>query len=259
LNKKVIVFDLDDTLAASKSSITDEMSNLLGKLLEIYSVAVISGGKFQQFENQLIANLNVDTKKLEKLHLLPTCGTRYYTFRADDESWKMNYAEDFTDEEKKKIIETLETSAKELGLWEDKTWGDIIEDRESQITYSALGQEIVQQLGEEGLQRKENWDVDDSKKQKLRDHAGERLPEFEVRVGGKTSIDVTKPGIDKAYGIGKLIDALGVEIDDLLFVGDRLEEGGNDYPVKAMGVESIAVEGFRGTPEVIRKILGTRK
>jgi phosphomannomutase len=30
-------------------------------------------------------------------------------------------------------------------------------------------------------------------------------------------------------------------------VGDRLDEGGNDYPVKALGVECIAVEGWEDT------------
>ena len=42
--KRLIVFDLDGTLAESKSSLDSEMTELLHKLLDIVKVAVISGG-----------------------------------------------------------------------------------------------------------------------------------------------------------------------------------------------------------------------
>ncbi len=143
----------------------------------------------------------------------------------------------------------LEEGAKKLGYWEEKTWGNILEDRDCQITFSALGQSAPPE-------EKYKWDPDNSKKQKLRDYAAERLPNLEVRVGGSTSVDVTKLGIDKAYGMNKLIDMLDISMDDILFIGDRLEEGGNDYPVKAMGIDTIAVEKWEETALVIEGILG---
>jgi phosphomannomutase len=82
------------------------------------------------------------------------------------------------------------------------------------------------------------------------------IPEFEVRVGGSTSIDVTKTGIDKAYGIKKLIELLAVTKKDVIFVGDRLGGGGNDYPVKAMGVDCLEVSNCQDTALVIQTILG---
>jgi len=246
--KKVIAFDLDDTLAASKTALTDEMSDLLGQLLKKFIVAVTSGGKIEQFEEQLLGNLKIDSSLLNNLHLLPTCGTRYYRWNEDSGKWNMQYAEDFKPEEKKKIISALEKGAKELGLWEKDTWGEIIEDRNSQITFSALGQRAP-------VKEKEKWDPNSSKKRKLRDLVAPQLPEFEVRVGGKTSIDITRLGVDKAYGMNKLMDALGVEKKDILFIGDRLEEGENDYPVKAMGIDTIAVDGYRETPLVVEALV----
>ena len=47
--KKLIVFDLDGTLAESKSSVDSEMSALLYDLLAVVKVAVISGGDWPQF------------------------------------------------------------------------------------------------------------------------------------------------------------------------------------------------------------------
>lgn len=253
--RKVIAFDLDGTLAPSKSPLPDKMSELLGKLLQKYQVCVMSGGKFGQFEAQLLDNLKVEPKLLEKLHLMPTCGTRYYKVAANTKKWKLIYAEDFSEEQKARIIKALNEGIDHFGYREKKTWGETIEDRGSQITFSALGQDIAAELGEEGVKLKEEWDPTHEKKQKLRKYVAELIPEFEVRVGGGTSIDITKPGVDKAYGMQKLLDMLSISKKDVFFIGDRLAEGGNDYPVKAMGVDCMEISDWEETALVIEAIL----
>lgn len=248
--KKVIAFDLDDTLAISKSPMSDRMSELLALLLEKYDVCVISGGKYEQFERQVVNRLDAPKHVLNKFHLMPTCGTRYYRYDELKDKWVQQYAEDLTEDQKKKIIDTLETSAKEVGLWEEKPYGEIIEDRGSQVTYSALGQQAPPE-------KKYQWaEENKDKKKQLRDLVAQQLPDLEVRLGGSTSIDITRIGIDKAYGMEKLIEALEIDKSEILFIGDKLEEGGNDYPVKAMGIEVIAVEGWEQTALVIEGILG---
>lgn len=253
--KKVIAFDLDGTLAESKSALTDRMAELLNQLLEKFHVCVISGGKFGQFEKQLLTNLHADPAKFEKLHLMPTCGTRYYAYDTSERNWRLVYAEDFTEDEKKKITSALHKGINDLGYRENKVWGDIIEDRGSQITFSALGQDVVDELGHEGVVRKEAWDPDDTKKMKIRDYVADLIPEFEVRTGGATSIDITKPGIDKAYGMRKLMEILDISKGDILFLGDKLTEGGNDYPVKAMGIDSLEVSHWQDTALAIQAIV----
>lgn len=246
--KKLIAFDLDGTLAPSKSPLPDKMSELLNELLGKFQVCVISGGKFEQFQKQLLANLKTTPERLEKLHLMPTCGTRYYLYDISKETWEQVYAEDFTETEKKKIIIALEEGVREAGYDKEKTWGEQIEDRGSQITFSALGQEAP-------VDAKEEWDTDNIKKYQLRELIQAKIPEFEVRAGGSTSIDVTKLGIDKAYGMNKLMDILEIDKEDILFLGDRLKEGGNDYPVKAMGIDSLEVSHWQDTALALTGIL----
>lgn len=253
--KKLIAFDLDGTLAPSKSYLPDEMADLLGQLLNNFQVCVISGGKFGQFEMQLLQGLKASETQLQKLHLMPTCGTQYFTYDLGKGEWERVYAELLKEDEKKKISDALKKGFDELGFAAEKAYGEIIEDRESQITYSVLGQDIVQQLGEEGLRLKHEWDPDNSKKQAVRDFVAPLIPEFEVRVGGVTSIDVTKPGIDKAYGMNKLMDLLDVSKEEILFMGDRLQPGGNDFPVKEMGVDSIEVSDWKNTAQILTGIL----
>lgn len=248
--RKLIAFDLDDTLAITKSPIDDKMAALLTRLLEKYEVCVISGGKFEQFQKQLIDRLDVNGQLLRKLHIMPTCGTRYYRYDDIKDEWLQVYAEDLTDAQKKQIIDVLSDGAKELGLWEEQPYGEIVEDRGSQITFSALGQQAP-------AEEKYKWDPDGVKKHKLRDYAAPKLPDLEVRVGGTTSVDVTRIGIDKAYGMKKLMAELEMGKEDILFIGDRLEEGGNDYPVKAMGIDTLQIEKWEETAMVVEGIILT--
>lgn len=250
MRRKIIAFDLDGTLAESKSPLPDEMAEILDELLGHFQVCVISGGKFEQFQKQLLANLKADPIKLEALHLMPTCGTRYYRYDVVQAEWQKVYAEDFTDSDKEQIISALNDGLDALKMREAKPWGELIEDRGSQVTLSTLGQEAP-------VAAKDAWDADGAKKLKLRNYIAEKIPQFEVRAGGATSIDVTKLGIDKAYGMKKLMDMLEVSKEEILFFGDRLTEGGNDYPVKAMGIDSLEVSHWQHTAIALRAILAT--
>jgi len=82
-----------------------------------------------------------------------------------------------------------------------------------------------------------------------------RIPDLEVRSGGSTSVDITRKGIDKAYGMKKLAELTGIPLDDMLFVGDRLDENGNDYPVKALGVRCEAVADWEDTARFIETLI----
>ncbi len=242
--KRLIVFDLDGTLAESKTSLDTEMAALLHELIGIIKVAVISGGNWAQFEKQLLSNLPHD-ESLKNLSLLPTCGTKFYKYTGD---WEKIYSEDFTDDEKIKIIGSLKKVIEEVDFKVEKVWGEVIEDRGSQITFSALGQQ-------EPIKEKKKWDPDFVKRKKMKALLDKLIPEFSVRLGGATSIDITKHGIDKAYGIRKLRDVLGIAINEMIFIGDAIFPGGNDYPAKEAGVLSIMVRDLNESKRVIEAIV----
>lgn len=243
---KVVVFDLDDTLAESKSTMDSAMADALAQLLARVEVCIISGGRFEQFQAQALDGFTAESESLARLHLMPTCGTRYYIWGGS--SWQLQYAEDLTESQKQRSIAALEEGAKALELWHPQPWGDIIEDRGSQITFSALGQQAP-------VAQKVAWDPDGAKKRALWEYVSPRLPDLEVRGGGSTSIDITSKGIDKAYGIRKLVERLGVTLDELLFIGDRLDPTGNDYPVYALGVTSVHVKDWHGTLATVTALI----
>jgi phosphomannomutase len=246
--RKLLAFDLDGTLALSKSALCPSMAEVLGRALSYYEVCVISGGAFPQFKTQVLAHLTVDHRQLAQLHLMPTSGTKLYQFDSATDAWVQRYSDDLSIDEVKQATDALSASAKELGFWETNPNGAIIEDRGSQITYSALGQNA-------SLEAKSAWDPGGAKKAALRNAVALRVPDLEVRAGGSTSIDITHHGVDKASGMRRLMSELHFTFADVLFFGDQLQPGGNDHPVWAMGIETIEVRNPVDTLRALTAIL----
>lgn len=246
-DKKVIVFDLDGTLTKSKKNLDAAMAGLLCQLLDKKVVAVIGGAAFGQFQNQFLSFLKCQSETFKILFLFPTSGASFY--RWEDKGWQKVYEEKLTANEKNKIEKAFQRALEEI-LYKhpSKVYGEIMEDRGSQITFSALGQEAP-------LKAKKQWSKTSDRRQEIKKALEHFLPEFEVRLGGLTSIDVTRRGIDKAYGIRQIVKYLKVRKDDLLFVGDALYEGGNDFPVKKEGVETVTVTGPAETKKLVKFIL----
>jgi phosphomannomutase len=252
--KKLIVFDLDGTLAKSKSVADSTMIQLLTKLLERMPVAVIGGGKRGLFQEQLLSQLKIKKELLAKLFLFPTTATAFYRYH---NGWKNVYSHQLTKAERDLIKKTFKRVFLEIGYQHPKkTYGPVIEDRGTQVTFSALGQEIVAQLGKKGLVLKDKWrDEHTPTKMKIARLMQKYLPKLEVRAAGGTSVDVTRKGIDKAYGLKQIEKYLKIKIKDMLFVGDAIFPGGNDYAVIKTKIDHISVNGPEDTKKIIRAIL----
>jgi len=244
--KKIIVFDLDGTLARSKSSLDEEMSVLLGNLLQKRNVAIISGGGFPQFEKQILGHLTCSKDLLEKLTIFPTKGGAMYEFKKG--VWQEIYSKSFSEEEKYKVIKAVDTVSSEVDFLSGECFGQRLEDRGAEFTFSALGQGAPQI-------EKENWDRDYTKRKTLENKLKKLLPDFDVVIGGSTSIDITRKGINKAFAINEIMTRFGYKKEEILFVGDALFSGGNDASVKTTGVETFSVNSVDETKSLIRKII----
>lgn len=243
--KQLIAFDLDGTLAESKQPIGSEMGEALADLLDVTDVAVISGGDWPQFDKQVASRLP-ERSALARLWLMPTTGTKLY--RHDGSIWRMIYGELFDPEEKARILAGFVDSLKATGFDPERTWGERIEDRGSQITFSALGQQAP-------TQAKDLWDPDFAKRKIIQHDLRQRLPGLSINMGGATSIDVTRGGVDKAYGLKRLNELSGVALESMLFVGDAIFPGGNDYPAKQLGLDTVLVRDPDATLAVIATVV----
>ncbi|MBR2725838.1 HAD-IIB family hydrolase [Candidatus Saccharibacteria bacterium] len=249
--KKVLAFDIDQTLNVAKTPIPDEIADLLVRCLDHFEICPISGQKFDQFLIQIVNRLPHPTpEQLSHLHLFVAQGTQYYRYRNND--WELVYNYPLTDEQVQKISRTIQTAAEELGYWEAdklKDGDEIIENRLSQVTFSALGQHA-------GTEAKYAWDPDHHKREQIVKRCKKLAPEFDYEIGGTTSINAFVPGKNKVFGMTHLMEELKVEKDDILYFGDMTQPGGNDYPVVQMGIETITVRNHEDTAYALRGILG---
>ena len=275
--KKVLAFDIDQTLNVAKTPITDDIAKLLIDCLDAeFEICPISGQKFDQFLVQIVNPMlaaGAAPEIFRHLHLFVAQGTQYYHYddgkffgnrivsvtittnkeKYSEDYWKKVYDYPLSDDEVKKITSALEKSAKKLGFWEEdklKKDDEIIENRLSQVTFSALGQHA-------GTKEKYAWDPDCKKREKIVKEAKKLAPEFDYEIGGTTSINAFKPGMNKKFGMTHLMEELDVDEDDILYFGDMTQPGGNDYPVVEMGIETITVRDHLETANVLRGILAT--
>lgn len=254
-NVRLIVFDLDGTLTDSKTPLAPDMAAAITGLLSRKKMAVIGGGSWEQFQWQFVSRLTCPPALLKNLFLFPTTSTSFY--RYSGRGWKKIYRYTLSKTEWKAIKSAFERAFKAVKYVQpEKTYGEIIENRGSQATFSPLGQDAVTVLGKKGLRLKEEWRRRNEKvKVRIANLVQKQLPRFEVRRGGITSIDVTKKGIDKAYGVRQIEKTLHIPIKEMVFIGDALYRGGNDAAAKKTGVRTIATAGPGETKKIIAEIL----
>lgn len=272
--KKVLAFDIDQTLNVAKTPITRDIAELLIKCLDHFEICPISGQKFDQFLVQIVnpmLDAGVTPVQLANLHLFVAQGTQYYRYLPSkkqlgpvtietiknstlysEEYWQQIYSFPLTDAQVAEISKALEQAARELNYWEaDKLQNgdEIIENRLSQVTFSALGQKA-------GTKEKYAWDPDCKKREAICARARELAPDYQYEIGGTTSINAITPGMNKVFGMTHLLEELNVKKSDVLYFGDMTQPGGNDYPVVEMGIDTITVRNHEDTAFALRGILG---
>lgn len=289
-NKYMIVFDLDDTLSESKTNVGEEISRLLHALLcdgeydedgdfigFNYAVGIISGCAYEQFEKQLlepfwkhVRNNDAWGKEIwadqicSRMFLMPASGSQLYFYNSSG-GWRCAYKESLALREKVEVYNAFYRACEDANILPlANPYGEIAEDRDSQITFSFLGQQAP-------LEIKKSWDPNQAKRFKVLKEMQKTLAKiglsnkYEITVGGSSSIDVTLKGRDKAYGLQKFLDwdewrHVKTKIDpgQVLFVADAIFPGGNDYSVKYLGVECKKVSCPADTEKIIKKILGEK-
>lgn len=243
---RAVLFDLDNTVAESFQPPAPEVAKGLRELLKRMPVAIMSGASFERMEKDLLPALPADTD-LSRLYLFSDTAAQCYV--CENGAWRSVYKFTFTKEEHGKIMRACEEAIRETGVLENAPrWGDLFLARDTQITFSGLGVDAPKDA-------KREWDKDSSKRAKLKKALDEKLTGLDIRISGRTAIDITQKGMDKAYGVKWFAEHLGTEPREMLFVGDALFPGGNDAIVIPTGIQTKEVAGPHETAIVMEEVL----
>lgn len=243
--KKIIAFDLDGTLAESKHSMTQDMATLVSKLAQQIKVIVISGGSYSQYQKQFIPMIG--SEHLENIILMPTNGSVRYEYK--NNAWVMTKSFPFDEDVKARVLAELNTiiTNEEFEV-PTEHFGEYVEDRGTQITFSGYGQIAPNE-------KKSMWDASREKRIKIKEYLESRIPEIEAHVGGMTSVDILPKNFNKAAGLIAYLEENNVSKNDAMFIGDAVFPGGNDYSPSQVGIETISTNGPEHTKEIIETLL----
>ena len=243
---RVAIFDLDDTLAESFQPPMPEMVEKLGLLLEQIPVAIMTAAGFPRIRDQFISFL-AHSPHISQFYIFPNSTAECYMYENSD--WKMAYSLGLSESDRVAIREAINESLAETGvLGAHPTHKPMIIDRDAQIALATIGLDA-------SFEEKKTWDPDQAKRKKLTAVLEKKIPQFEILMGGMTTIDITHKGVNKAYGVKWFSEKLGIPTAEMLYVGDALYPGGNDQVVVATGIDTRAVSGPPETLKVLDELL----
>jgi HAD superfamily hydrolase (TIGR01484 family) len=220
--------------------------NTICGLLDTTKVGIISGASYGQLATQFVRHIHAEPKQLDHLYLLPTNGSALYIY---ENGWKKKYEHLLSDPEVAEIFSAIEYAVQESKIEMPYPFGDRAENRGSQIAFSALGQHAP-------LGLKKDWDPDQKKRQIIKGILQRKLNDrFSISIGGMTTIDITKKGYDKHFGIDELTKLLKIPKENTVYVGDALYPDGNDESAIAAKVDTVQVKGPEETEEWIKNFL----
>ena len=128
--------------------------------------------------------------------------------------------------------------------------GDHIERRPGGVNFSILGRGLTCFVEREEYVK---WDKETDERKEIARRLKMKFPDLEVNIGGQTGLDLGPKGSDKSQILRDF--KLG---EQLIFFGDMMEEGENDYAlakaVQDMGGSSHCVNGWKDTMMLLNKI-----
>lgn len=242
--KKLLAFDLDNTLALHKSDIDSEMSSLLNQLLVNYKIAILSSASFERINRCVVQHLFPEN--LHNLLVLPVCGAEYYYF--ENGEFKSEYKYSLSDDEVKTI------TVKALNIFSNSEFKDEIvtgsqfEHDAIQLSFSMIGHGSPKEI-------KDFWDPERKKRKAFVRLIQDELSEYDIFIAGQTSIDILKKGYDKSFGMMKLLEINNISKDEAIFFGDAFYPDGNDFPVLKTDVECVSVGNPEDTKNYLKHLL----
>ncbi len=237
------IFDLDGTLAAPFADVGDVARDHLVTLSRLMPIAIVSGATFERIERTVLKR--IPEERYDAITVLSENGGEAYVWEG---SWRKRFAESIDDTEFATITAAIESVSPQFPEFTRPAQGERIIRRNAFIAYAVLGTDAPRA-------EKDAWDPTGLKRGDFIKSLKKVLPGYDIFLGGMTTIDIMRKGVNKAHGVRWLLEHWKLRAADVLFVGDALYEGGNDFPVISTGVETRQVQSPQETVELIDKLI----
>ena len=231
---KKFIFDVDGTLTESRQQIDLSFEVYMIKFCCKYDVYLVTGSDRAKTVEQVGLDIYNRSKRVYNCSGADVYEKDHNVYRSD---WKPS----------RKLINFLSDEL-DFSTFPHKT-GNHIEHRPGGINFSILGR------GEDSMKyRKEyvKWDINTTERILMSDRIKSEFPDLNIQIGGQTGLDISDS--DKSQILRDFIPE-----DELVFFGDMMKEGQNDYPlaqaVDKLGGTNYSVNGWQDTYRKLKDIL----
>jgi len=245
---KIYIFDVDGTLTPSRQKMTNEFREFFEQWAIHNTFYLVTGSDLPKLQEQLQGT------EILTDGIFTCCGNEYWQ---SDPAVHPKHC-DLIYENKFKPPENLLTY---LGFQIKISDTPVHstnhrEDRGAMLNFSVVGRDCTL----EERQQYFEWDKESGEREKIADEVRRGWPELDAVIGGQISIDIYPKGKDKSQILEHIRDRnIVTSKDEYIFIGDGIENGGNDYPLAKLmdnleGCSSYHTKGWEHTKEILESL-----
>ena len=237
---KIFMFDIDGTLTPSRLRMTEKFAKFFDKWSNENKYYLVTGSDLDKTKEQL------PIAYIDKAEAIFTC--------CGNQMWRDN---ELIYDNKFELTSKLKNSL-EVVLMSNQyphRYGNHIEDRGSMVNFSIVGRNCNQEQREHFFK----WDEEKGERKKISTFLKHKFKDLDAVLGGQISIDIYPKGMDKSQIFNVIEQERLVQPDEYIFIGDRTERGGNDYPLAVLmdnteNCDFYQTDGWKETQQILESL-----
>ena len=245
---KIFIFDVDGTLTPSRQPMTKEFQTFFKQWIKKNKFYLVTGSDLPKLQEQMCMY------DIEAEGIFTCCGNQFWLPNPSVpiQSADLIYDNKFKVPRKlNKLLGTILSNS----IYPHR-YGNHIEDRGSMVNFSIVGRDCNQEQREEYYK----WDKEKGERKIIAQAVKEKFPDLDAVIGGQISIDIYPKGNDKSQVLNVIEQERLVPPNEYIFIGDGIENGGNDYPLaELMDNTEICdwyhTKGWKHTKEILESLI----
>ena len=244
---RIFIFDVDGTLTPSRLPMTKEFQEFFKQWIKKNKFYLVTGSDLPKLQEQMCMY------DIEAEGIFTCCGNQFWLPNPSVpiQSADLIYDNKFKVPRKlNKLLGTILSNS----IYPHR-YGNHIEDRGSMVNFSIVGRDCNQEQREEYYK----WDKEKGERKIIAQAVKEKFPDLDAVIGGQISIDIYPKGNDKSQVLNIIEQERLVPPNEYIFIGDGIENGGNDYPLaELMDNTEICdwyhTKGWEHTKEILESL-----
>ena len=245
---RIFIFDVDGTLTPSRLPMTKEFQNFFKEWIKKNKFYLVTGSDLPKLQEQMCFY------DIEAEGIFTCCGNQFWKPDPSIVNTSAELIYDNKFEMTNKLKSSLEVML--MGSQYPHRYGNHIEDRGSMVNFSVVGRNCTQEQREKYYE----WDKEKGERRKMSIFLKNKFKDLDAVIGGQISFDIYPKGNDKSQVLNVIEQERLVPPSEYIFIGDGIENGGNDYPLAEL-MDNTPIcdwyhtKGWEHTKEILENLI----